>query len=216
MRLFLINWFILTSFGINAQNQIRVIDTDFSKGRLSNTQNINMDDLTKFHGHLCDGLVVGYLGLQETLYKIFKDSLIDRTSLKIISKSSPCLTDAAIYLTGARYQYNTFYVNDSISYLMIVGHADSNHYYGFKLKPNVKPKAIDSLGQLASLGQLDECELKLLKNLEDDFSTLLLSKPPSNFFVIDEIKNYKWSPILKSTFIKTDTINKNANNCKNH
>ena len=215
MKIAAIVWLVIVCFDLQAQNQVRVLDTDFSKGRLSNDQNINIEDIAKFHGHICDGLVVGYLGLRETLYKIFKDSVIDRTSLKIVSKSSPCLTDVAIYLTGARYQYNTFYVDDSIPYLMIAGNIDSNKYFGFKLKPNIKPFAIDSLGKLATLGKLDACNLKILKELEDDFSKLLLSQPPYTFFKIEEIKNYFWNPILKSNFIKTDIINKSVNKCEN-
>jgi acetolactate decarboxylase len=50
--------------------KIKTNDTDFSKGRLGHTQEITIDDVAKFHGHLCDGLVVGFLGLREALYKL--------------------------------------------------------------------------------------------------------------------------------------------------
>ena len=96
-----------------AQNQ-EVIDTDFSKGQLTNIQNVKYDDLVKFHGHSCDGLLEGMQALQVGLKVLYPDGIVDRTNTRIISRSSPCLTDAAIYLTGGRYQYNTFYVTDSI------------------------------------------------------------------------------------------------------
>lgn len=46
-----------------AQNNpsVKVLDTDFSKGRLKNVQTINLNDAVKLHGHLCDGLVVGFM-----------------------------------------------------------------------------------------------------------------------------------------------------------
>ena len=197
-----------------AQNpSIKVLDTDFSKGRLQNVQTITLDDAVKLHGHLCDGLVVGFLGLKETLYKLYPDSIIDRTNSRIVSKSSPCLTDIAIFMTGARYQYNTYYVSDSINYLFIVQRMDNEKAYGVKLKSGLKPTAIDSLGRLATKGELNACGIDSLRKLENQFSTFLLSQKPQDLFIIEEIKNYKWLAILKSNFLKTDVLNKKLQNC---
>lgn len=197
-----------------AQNpSIKVLDTDFSKGRLQNVQTITLNDAAKLHGHLCDGLVVGFLGLKETLYKLYPDSIIDRTNTRIVSKSSPCLTDIAIYLTGARYQFNTFYVSDSINYLFIVQRTDNKKGYGVKLKTGLKPAAIDSLGRLATTGELNPCGLDSLRKLEDQFSAFILTKNPQTLFIIEEIKNFKWYPVLKNNFPKTDVLNKKQKNC---
>lgn len=197
-----------------AQNpSIKVLDTDFSKGRLQNIQTITLNDAVKLHGHLCDGLVVGFLGLKETLYKLYPDSIIDRTNNRIVSKSSPCLTDIAIFMTGARYQYNTFYVSDSIKYLFIVQRIDNEKAFGVKLKSGLKPVAIDSLGRLAANGELDACGIDSLRKLESQFSIFLLSKKPQDLFIIVEIKNYKWLPDLQGNFLKTDVLNKKLQNC---
>lgn len=211
-----INLILLTLFAnfLLAQNaSIKVIDTDFSKGRLQNIQTITLNDAAKLHGHLCDGLVVGFLGLKETLYKLYPDSIIDRTNNRIVSKSSPCLTDIAIFMTGARYQYNTYYVSDSIKYLFIVQRIDNEKTYGVKLKSGLKPAAIDSLGRLATKGELDACGIDNLRKLESEFSNFLLSKNPQDLFIIEEIKNYKWLPVLKGNFLKTDVLNKKLQNC---
>jgi formylmethanofuran dehydrogenase subunit E len=192
---------------------IKVLDTDFSKGRLQNVQTITLDDAVKLHGHLCDGLVVGFLGLKETLYKLYTDSIIDRTNNRIVSKSSPCLTDIAIFMTGARYQYNTFYVSDSIKYQFIVQRIDNDKSYGVKLKSELMPTAIDSLGKLAVKGNLDACGIDSLRKLESQFSSFLLSKNPQDLFIIEEIKNYKWLPVLKSNFLRTDVLNKKLKDC---
>ena len=197
-----------------AQNpSIKVLDTDFSKGRLQNIQTITLNDAVKLHGHLCDGLVVGFLGLKETLYKLYPDSSIDRTNNRIVSKSSPCLTDIAIFMTGARYQYNTYYVSDSIKYLFIIQRIDNEKTFGVKLKSGLKPIAIDSLGKLATKGELDACGIDSLRKLENQFSTFLLSKNSQDLFVIEEVKNYKWLPVLNGNFLKTDVLNKKMQNC---
>lgn len=61
---------LISVFGFTQNPSIKVLDTDFSKGRLQNIQTITLNDAIKLHGHLCDGLVVGFLGLKETLYKL--------------------------------------------------------------------------------------------------------------------------------------------------
>lgn len=214
MKFKLILLFVILMSTSFAQNpSIKVLDTDFSKGRLQKVQTITLEDAAKLHGHLCDGLVVGFLGLKETLYKLYPDSIVDRTNNRIVSKSSPCLTDIAIFMTGARYQYNTYYVSDSINYLFIVQRMDNEKAYGVKLKSGLKPAAIDSLGKLATKGELDACGIDSLRKLENQFSTFLLSKNPQDLFIIEELKNYKWLPVLSSNFIKTDVLNKKLKLC---
>ena len=198
----------------NAQNPtIKVLDTDFSKGRLTNQQTISLEDAAKFHGHLCDGLVIGFLGLREALYKLYPDSIINRTNTRVVSKSSPCLTDIGIYLTGGRYQFNTFYVSDSIQYAFIVQRIDNGKTYGVKLKSGVKPTAIDSLGALANKGQLDACSIDTLHLLENKFSQQLLLSNPQDIFIVEKITNFIWRPVLQNTFIKTDILNKQKQKC---
>ncbi len=194
--------------------KIRTNDTDFSKGRLSHLQEITLDDVAKFHGHLCDGLVVGFLGLREALYKLYPDSIVDRTNTRIVSNPSPCITDVGVYLTGGRYQFNTYYVDDKMKGMFTVARIDNNQAYQVKLKPGVKPIAIDSLGALAVKGQLSACDLKGLKSLEDKFTTYLLSTDTKKIFEITPFHDFKWSPVLKNDFIKTDVLNKVMGICK--
>ena len=212
LKAFLI-FIVFTNDAFSQNSSVKVLDTDFSKGRLQNVQTITLNDAVKLHGHLCDGLVVGFLGLKETMYKLYTDSIIDRTNNRIVSKSSPCLTDIAIFMTGARYQYNTFYVSDSIKYQFIVHRIDNEKTYGVKLKSGLLPSAIDSLGKLAVKGDLDACGIDSLRNLESQFSSFLLSKNPQDLFIIEEIKNYKWVPVLKSNFLKTDVLNMKLKDC---
>jgi len=187
---------------------IQTIDTDFSKGRLNHEQTITLDDTAKFHGHLCDGLVVGFLGLREALYRLYPDKIIDRTNTRIVSKSSPCLTDIAIYLTGGRYQFNTFYVDDNILYSYIVQRIDNGLTYAVKLKPDIKPSIIEEMGNKAIEEKLSPCDLDHLKKLEDDFSASLLSSVPADLFIVEKLNDFKWEPVLENKYVKTDIINK--------
>lgn len=195
---------------------IKTLDTDFSKGRLTNEQTINLTDVVKFHGHLCDGLTLGFIGLKEALYTLFPDSIIDRTNLRIVSKSSPCLTDIAVYLSGGRYQFNTFYVSDSIDYLYIVQRIDNGKTIGIKTIPGLVPTAIKEMGNQAVKGKLSSCDLDKLRKMEDDFIFQLINTLPKELFLITENHDFIWSPSFTITYKKTDVLNKNRSNCESN
>jgi acetolactate decarboxylase len=192
-----------------AQNQ-KVIDTDFSKGQLVNIQNIKYSDLVKFHGHSCDGLLEGMQALQLGLGVLYPQGIVDRTNTRVVSKSSPCLTDAAIYLTGGRYQYNTFYVDDNISGMYIIQRIDNGKAVAVSRKENVKPAIIDIMGKQAIDKKLSYSQLRELKKLEDEYSKKLRKSHPQSNFIVKELTDYQWKPLLNSSFVKTDIINKNV------
>lgn len=193
---------------------IKVIDTDFSKGRLNLEHKLNLNDLENFHGHLCDGLVVGFLGIKEGLDVLYPNGIIDRTNTRIVSKSSPCLTDVAVYITGGRYQFNSFYVDNSIENgFYIIQRKDNKKTVLVNLNKGVKPTAISILGAKAVKGELQACELEKLKKMEDDFSKTLLTSNPKDIFTVTQITDFEWKPVLKNDYIKTDILNKNKSNC---
>ncbi len=193
---------------------IKVNDTDFSKGRLGLYHDISLVDLEKFHGHLCDGLVVGIVGLNEGLQTLYPDGIIDRTNTRIVSQGSPCLTDVAIYLTGGRYQFNSFYVSNDIEGMYVVQRMDNGKTVVVKLNQGVKPAEIDSMGAKAVKGELESCDLDKLRALEDDFSEMLLHTNPKDNFTVVEVNDFEWNPVLKSDYTKTDILNKNKKECK--
>lgn len=191
---------------------ITVNDTDFSKGKLGNIQKIKVNDIAKLHGHVCDGLIEGFLALDFGLKQVYPDGITDRTNTRIVSKSSPCLTDVAIYITGGRLQYNTFYVDNNIDGLYIVQRMDTGKTISIKRKPNVKPAIIDELGNKAIKEELTECELEELKKLEKEYAKFLKKSKPEDVFEVTELTNFIWKPKTE-TYIKTDIINKNKKNC---
>ncbi len=198
----------------NNSPMIKVIDTDFSKGRLTLEHDLTLEDLEKFHGHLCDGLVVGFLGIKEGLDVLYPDGIIDRTNTRIVSKSSPCLTDVAVYITGGRYQFNSFYVDNSIEDgFYIIQRKDNEKAVLVNLNKGVIPAEINELGVKAVKGELPACDLDKLKKMEDDFSKMLLSSNPKDNFTVSEIVDFEWKPLLKNDYVKTDILNKNKANC---
>jgi len=198
------------------QPTIKVVDTDFSKGRLGLEHELNLEDLERFHGHLCDGLVVGFLGIKEGLEVLYPNGITDRTNTRIVSKSSPCLTDVAVYITGGRYQFNSFYVDNSIENgFYIIQRKDNGKTVKVNMNKGVKPQKINELGAKAVKGELPACDLDELKKMEDNFSKKLLSENPKDNFSVTEITDFKWNPVLKNDYIKTDILNKNKSNC-NH
>lgn len=193
--------------------RFRTLDTDFSKGRLAHEQTITLQDLEKFHGHLCDGLVVGALAMQEAIKALYPTQAIDRTNLRIMSKPSPCLTDVAIFLTGGRYQFNTFYVDTAFKGLYIIQRIDNLEAVSVSLNKGIKPAPIDSLGSLAVEGKLSPCGLDSLKKMESDFSAYLLNAEPAKLFTVEEAPNFEWKPKTKHDYTKTDVLNKDIRPC---
>lgn len=194
--------------------EFETIDTDFSKGRLNHKQIITINELEKFHGHLCDGLIVGALAMQEAMKELYPNQPIDRTNLRIVSKPSPCLTDVAIYLTGGRYQFNTFYVDTNFEGLYIIQRLDDLSTVSVSLNNGVKPTAIDSLGKIAIQKSLSPCDIDYLRKLEDDFTKTLIQSDPTSLFTVKKISNFEWSPKTKNDYLKTDILNKNLPDCK--
>ncbi|MBD0777466.1 hypothetical protein HPE56_06650 [Maribacter sp. ANRC-HE7] len=200
---------------VDKNQVITVLDTDFSKGRLILEHEIYLGDIEKFHGHLCDGLVQGFLGIQEGLKALYPNGIIDRTNTRIISNSSPCLTDVAIYISGGRYQYNSFYVDNALENgFYIIQRKDNTKAVKVQLKKGVKPDEIDELGAKAIKGELSPCDLDKLKNLENDFSDQLLSTDAKENFLVTEIVDFEWKPLSKNDYPKTDILNKNKSKCQ--
>ncbi|MBL7955176.1 MAG: formylmethanofuran dehydrogenase subunit E family protein [Flavobacteriales bacterium] len=197
----------------HVEPQWRVVDTEFSKGRLGHEQTVTFQDLITFHGHWCDGLVVGALGLGEALTPLFPNAPIDRTDLRIISRSSPCLTDVAVMLTGGRAQFGTFQVSDTLAGLYIVQRISDGKAYRVRLNPGIKPAAIDSLTPLAIARTLSPCGLDSLQAIEQRFGDALLAMDPKAAFTISELADFHWPEATGPVHTKTDILNKLAPRC---
>lgn len=195
------------------QLSFSVIDTDFSKGRLGYQQQVGLADLVKFHGHLCDGLVVGAKALDFSFHELFGLGKIDRTNFRIVSAPSPCLSDVASYLSGGRIQFGTQSVQKLEANLFVIQRISDGKTFQIGLKPGVKPAQIIEMTARAEKGELSPCELEELKKLEDEFSLVVLHAEASDIFQAAELVDFSWENQPQAIFPKTDVINKNQGIC---
>ena len=147
------------------------------------------------------------------LFELYPDSIIDRTNTRIVSQSSPCIGDIGLYLTGGRYQFNSFYIDENIEGVYVVQRIDNGKAVSIQLKPGIKPALINILGAKAVKNELDACSLDSLRKMEDNFSHQLLKSNPKDLFKIKGLDNFHWQPVLKNDYKKTDVLNKNASKC---
>lgn len=198
----------------NNMPSFKVLDTESSHGRYSkSTKDIGFEDLVKFHGHACDGLYRGAYALSVALKSLFSDDIIDRTDLRAISRNSPCLGDAASYLTGARVRFGTQDVRNQEGVWYIVQRISTGETVEVKEEAGFFNKDIIELESSLSLAQADELPGKLdnLKALQDDWvSNVLLKTRPEEHYHSSRIE-YSWKEVpYANKGIRTDIIFKDV------
>lgn len=193
---------------------INVLDTESALGRYAlKTKEIGLKDLVKFHGHLCDGLVIAYIEIKEVLNLLFPNGIVDRTDLRAVSKNGPCWIDAIMYMTGARINFKTLRVDNSVGDGFIIQKISTGETYSVHLKPWVFPKEMAELetkikklrfeGKPVSPEDIDK-----LEKMAEQLIKKLLNTPPSEILEIKKLENYQFIPI--DLFgERTDILNKN-------
>jgi formylmethanofuran dehydrogenase subunit E len=183
----------------NFNKPIVVLDTDSSLGRYSlKTKEIGLKDLSRIHGHLCDGLVIAFLEIKAVMEKFFPNGVVDRTDLRAVSKNGPCWVDVASIMTGARINFQTLRIDNSIGNGFIIQKISSGETFEVKLKPDVFPKELAELeskirklrteGKDVSTKDIDQVE-----KMQNDLSRKLLNSPPTEFLEIKPLPNYKFT-----------------------
>jgi len=193
---------------------IKVLDTESALGRYAlKYKEIGLKDLIKFHGHLCDGLVIAYIEIKEVLKLLFPDGIVDRTDLRAVSKNGPCWVDAVSYLTGARINFKTLRIDNSIGDGFIIQRISTGETYQVHLKPGVFPEEMSKLEakikKLRFEGKsVDPEDIDRLEKMAEDLIKKLLNTPPTEILEIKKLENYQFVPI--DLFgERTDIINKN-------
>ena len=128
--------------------QFEVLDSRSPQGRLDNKpKTVTMDDLVRFHGHACDGLVRGAYAMRALADVALPGKPFDRTDLRIVSKNSPCLGDVAAYLTGARVRYGTHRLDDSLGVGFIVQVISTGETWEVREEPGFLPPLLGAWDQ---------------------------------------------------------------------
>lgn len=179
---------------------IFVLDTDSSLGRYSlKTKEIGLKDLARIHGHMCDGLVVAFVQIKAVLEKLFPNGVVDRTDLRAVSKNGPCWVDAVAFMTGARINFQTLRIDNSIGDGFIIQKISTGEGYKVHLKKGVFPKELAELEgkirQLRAKGEpVTAADINQVEKMQDALSLRVLTTPPSELLDIEPIPSYKFVP----------------------
>jgi formylmethanofuran dehydrogenase subunit E len=179
---------------------IVVLDTDSALGRYSlKTKEVGLKDLARIHGHLCDGLVISFIQIKSVLERLFPSGIVDRTSLKAVSKNGPCWVDAVAFMTGARINFQTLRIDNSIGDGFIIQRISTGETYSVHLKPGIFPKeqAVleDKLRRLRAQGkEVAAGDIDALEKMANALSQKLLNTPVSDVLEIQRLEGYKFVP----------------------
>jgi formylmethanofuran dehydrogenase subunit E len=193
---------------------IRVRDTESALGRYARkTKAIGLKDLARMHGHLCDGLVIAFVEIKAVFEKLFPDGIVDRTDLRAVSKNGPCWADTVAFLTGARINFQTLRIDNSVDDGFILQKISTGETYQVSLKPGIFPKkqaelesrirALRAEGKPVGASQIDEVE-----RMADTLSRKVLNTPPETLLDIRPLQGYKFVP-LDLFGGRGDIVNKN-------
>lgn len=194
---------------------IKVLDTDSALGRYSlKTKTIGLNDIVKFHGHFCDGMVIAWVEINAALKKLFPDGVIDRTDIRCVSKNGPCWADTAAYMTGARINYKTMRIDNSIGDGFIVQKISTGEAYEVRLKKGVFPDAQAELENAVCRLRAENLEVskqdtEKLEKMADALSFKLLNTAPEKILEMKELKNYNFN-FCDIFGNRRDIINKNG------
>jgi formylmethanofuran dehydrogenase subunit E len=191
-----------------------VLDTESSHGRYSKaSKEIRFDDLVKFHGHACDGLYRGSYALAAAFMELFSNGNVDRTDLRVISRNSPCLGDAATYLTGGRIRFGTQDVENRPGVWYIVQRISTGEAVSVSEEEGFFPEEISKMEALlpALSGDILSKRLDKLKEMQDTWiRKVLLNSKPTEHYHVKKI-NYTWKEVQHSNKgIRTDIIYKDV------
>ncbi|MGR8942347.1 MAG: formylmethanofuran dehydrogenase subunit E family protein [Gammaproteobacteria bacterium] len=192
---------------------IRVRDTDSALGRYSlRTKEIGLKDLARMHGHLCDGLVIAFVQIKAILAKLFPDGVVDRTDLRAVSKNGPCWVDAVSWMTGARINFQTLRIDNSVGDGFIIQKISTGETYQVSLKPAVFPAPLTEAEARIRKARAEErpvsaVEIDELERLSEQLSRKMLTTPPAELVDIRLLPNYRFAAAdLFGT--RSDVINK--------
>lgn len=179
---------------------IVVLDTDSSLGRYSlKTKEIGLKDLARIHGHMCDGLVVAFVQIKAVLNKLFPSGVVDRTDLRAVSKNGPCWVDAITFMTGARFNFQTLRIDNTIGDGYIIQKISTGEAYKVHLKKGIFPKELADLEgkirQLRARGEPVKAEdINQIEKMQDTLSLRVLTTPPSELLDMEPLTGYRFVP----------------------
>ncbi len=172
---------------------VQVVDTASSLGPLAREpRTVTLEDLVRYHGHPCDGLVVAAVGIARGLEALFPGGVVDRTDLEVAVNRSACYGDVAAYLTGARHRYGTLVVDPKLGDEWILHRRSTGATVRVRLRDGVKPAALPRLeAELRSAG----CPAPLVARvqaIQRSYALAVLSRPAGELFLLERLDRFPY------------------------
>jgi formylmethanofuran dehydrogenase subunit E len=147
---------------------------------------------------MCDGLVIAFVEIRAVLNKVFRDGVVDRTDLQVVSKNGPCWSDAAAFLTGACINFKTLRIDASIAGGFIIQRISTGEAYHVHSKSGVFPddqvvlenriRSLRAEGNPVTAEDIDTVE-----KTGDSLSLKLLTTPPEEVLEVKKLNDYKFN-----------------------
>jgi formylmethanofuran dehydrogenase subunit E len=188
-------YFFAWAGGASTTPVFQVLDTESSLGPYAtHTKAITMKDLVKYHGHLCDGLVVASMALQAGLSWLYPEGVIDRTDTGVMTNNSPCFGDAAAYLSGGRIRFGTQKINPDLKIEFILCRFSTRKAVDVALKPDVFPTDVAEIEARIRAGDFSPEDIDECQRRQWDFARHVLDTPPQELFTVRWLPDFEWTP----------------------
>ena len=172
---------------------VKVLDTESSLGPLAaKTQTVKLEDLVRYHGHPCDGLVAASAGIAYGLHALFPNGVVVRTDVAAAVNASPCYGDAAAYLTGARARYHTLIIDKSLGDTWILHRRSTGKTVVVSLRKGIKPDNLPGLEKKLRSEGCDRPLIQRVQALQIKYSETVLSKPPQAVFSLKTLPSFAY------------------------
>ncbi len=170
---------------------VRVVDTESSLGPLAvHPQTVTLEDLVRYHGHPCDGLVVAAAGMAYGLHALFPNGVVDRTDVEVVVNGSACYGDVAAYLTGARHRFGSLVVDPKLGDEWILHRVSTGATVRVRLRSGIKPKELPKLESQLRAADCPEDLIKRVQAVQRAYALDVLLRPADQVFVIDTVKGF--------------------------
>jgi len=195
---------------------IFVRDTDSALGRYNlYPKELDIKTLARAHGHLCDGLVLAYVELSNTLPKLFSDGVIDRTDIRVVAKNSPCLVDTSALMSGARINHKTLSLDNSLGGSFIVQRISTGKTYKVSLRDKsfltaLKSKEKEIKTKQKEHKKVTSKDIDEVEALAFEAMRHMLRTDPKKLLKITELKGYKYHFNIDDIGSRSDVKNKNV------
>lgn len=177
---------------------VRVLDTDSALGRYSlKHKELGLKDLSRVHGHMCDGLVISFIEIKAALERLFPNGIVDRTDLRAVSKNGSCWVDTVAMMTGARINFHTLRIDNTIGDGFIIQRISTGEAYEVRLKQGVFPveqarleariRELRKLGQPVPVADIDRVEV-----MASELSRRLLNSPAAEILDVKKLDRYEF------------------------